>query len=340
MLKTERVVDNLNSALHALFAQDPRLYLLGEDVLDPYGGAFKVCAGLSTRYPDRVLATPISESGIVGVANGLALCQNRVIVEVMFGDFATLCFDQIVNVSAKSVSMYGTELRVPLMVRCPMGGNRGYGPTHSQSLQKHFIGVPDLFLFELSPVHDNLAVLRRMFDLGRPCLFFENKPVYAERSLVPGAIDDLFGFDFIDPDRIWARIAADGGNGRCLLIVAGGLVSRALAAARQLLLTDEIDTTVLVASQIYPFVAEPILADVARAEHVFVVEESTPGGTWGDEVAGHLYERCWDGLQHPIQVIHSQDSVIPAARHLERQVLVQTEDIVDRIRGRVVACAR
>lgn len=148
---TDRVLDNLNGALHTLLAEDPRLFLLGEDVADPYGGAFKVTAGLSTKYPGRVLSTPISENGIVGVANGLALTGNRAIVEMMFGDFAALCFDQILNVSAKSVSMFGETLPVPVVVRVPTGANRGYGPTHSQSLQKHFVGIPDLDLYELSP---------------------------------------------------------------------------------------------------------------------------------------------------------------------------------------------
>ncbi|WP_371502651.1 alpha-ketoacid dehydrogenase subunit beta [Kitasatospora sp. NBC_00374] len=338
MLRTERVVDNLNGALHALFADDPRLFLLGEDVLDPYGGAFKVTAGLSTKYPDRVLSTPISESGIVGVANGLALTGNRAIVEIMFGDFAALCFDQILNVSAKSVSMYGRRLDVPLVVRCPMGGNRGYGPTHSQSLQKHFIGIPDLLLHELSPLHDSLTVLRRVLDGGRPCMFFENKPVYGERALAPGAIDDLFGYRFADEDRNWARVAAEGGAGTVLLITTGGMVSRALEAARTLLLEDEIDVTVMVPSQLYPFLPQPLLTEVARAEHVLVAEESTSGGTWGSEVALRLGEVCWDRLKHPVGTIHSRDSIIPAARHLERQVVVQAQDIVDGIRGRVAAC--
>jgi len=339
MLRAERVVDNLNGALHTLFADDPRLFLLGEDVLDPYGGAFRVTAGLSTKSPDRVLSTPICENGIVGVANGLALTGNRAIVEIMFGDFAALCFDQILNVSAKSVSMFGRTLPMQLVVRIPVGGNRGYGPTHSQSLQKHFIGIPDLTLRELSPLHDNLDVLHQMLGSGRPAMFFENKLVYTQRALTPGAVDDIFSYEFIDGQRNWARVSSGMGSGRCLLIVAGGLVSRALAAARTLLLEDEIEVSVVIASQLYPFAAEPILDDVARAEHVFVVEESTPGGTWGSEVSQRLAETCPNQLSRFVELISSRDSVIPAARHLERQVIVQAGDVVGRVRERVVACA-
>ncbi|WP_327044006.1 alpha-ketoacid dehydrogenase subunit beta [Microbispora sp. NBC_01189] len=336
---TDRVLDNLNGALHTLLAEDPRLFLLGEDVADPYGGAFKVTAGLSTKYPGRVLSTPISENGIVGVANGLALTGNRAIVEMMFGDFAALCFDQILNVSAKSVSMFGETLPVPVVVRVPTGANRGYGPTHSQSLQKHFVGIPDLDLYELSPLHDTLDVLRRMLGSGRPGMFFENKTVYGQRMRAPGPIDELFGYEYADDERHWARVTSAVDGGGCLLIVAGGMVSRALDAARTLLLEDEIDVTVAVASRLYPLDPEPILDDVARARHVFVAEESTPGATWGAEVAQRLAETCWDRLSGPVGLIGSRDRVIPAARHLERRVVVQTEDIVTRVRERMVACA-
>jgi pyruvate/2-oxoglutarate/acetoin dehydrogenase E1 component len=334
----ERVLDNLGGALRKLLAGDPRLYLLGEDIADPYGGAFKVTSGLSSEYPERVLATPISESGIVGVANGLALAGNRVIAEIMFGDFAGLCFDQILNMSAKSVSMYGRRLDMPLIVRCPVGGNRGYGPTHSQSLHKHFIGIPDLVLAELSAVHDNLDVLGRLLDGGRPALFFENKTVYAERFTPPGPVDDLFRTEYLDDGRRWARLTADGGRGSCLLITAGGVLRRALEAARRLLLEHELDVTIVTTAQLYPFAAVPIGPDVARADHVFVVEEGAPGGTWGDEVARCLYEEFWDRLRYPVGTIHSRDGVIPAARHLERRVVVQADDIVRRVAERAAAC--
>ena len=100
------VLDSLNSALQRAFADDARVLLLGEDVLDPYGGAFKVTRGLSTRFPDRVLTTPVSEAGIVGVGAGMALRGLRPVVEIMFGDFVALAADQLVNHIAKFRWMY------------------------------------------------------------------------------------------------------------------------------------------------------------------------------------------------------------------------------------------
>ncbi len=138
------VLYSLNRALHRAFAEDERVYLIGEDLLDPYGGAFKVARGLSTAYPGRVLTTPVSEAGILGVGTGMALRGLRPVVEVMFGDFVTLIADQLVNHAAKFRAMYNGQVAVPLVVRTPMGGRRGYGPTHSQSLEKLFLGVPGL----------------------------------------------------------------------------------------------------------------------------------------------------------------------------------------------------
>ncbi len=331
-----RVADNLNEALHALFAADPHLFLLGEDVVDPYGGAFKITKGLSGAHPDRVLATPLSEGGIVGVAGGLALAGDTAIAEMMFSDFATLCFDQLVNFASKSVSMYGRRIPMRLVVRCPVGGNRGYGPTHSQSPQKHFIGVPNLALFELSPFHDNHAVLARMIERAEPCVFFEEKSLYPQRMFTGGVVDDLFTFAPLAGPGDWARISVGGEEDYdCLLIAPGGLARRCLGAMRELLMEDEISCQLLVPSQLYPFEAGPVVEEFAAGARIVVVEEGVAGGTWGTEVAAHLHDRLWSQLREPVRLVCSRDSVIPAAPHLEREVLVQQDTIRDAVRRTV-----
>src|SRR5918995_6225884 len=153
------LVRQLNKALHQVLADDPRVVLLGEDIADPYGGAFKVTRGLTTAFPERVLTTPVSEAAMVGVAAGLAMSGYRPIVEIMFGDFVTLAFDQIVNHITKYPAMYAGKVTCPVIVRVPSGGHRGYGPTHSQSLEKHFMGVPHLTVAAASPFHDPWRVL-------------------------------------------------------------------------------------------------------------------------------------------------------------------------------------
>src|SRR5688572_23405600 len=168
-------VKALNECLHACFRSDPRVVLLGEDIADPYGGAFKVTRGLSSAFAGRVFSTPISEAAIVGVAAGLALSGYRPIVEIMFGDFTTLCFDQIVNHIAKYPAMYNGQASCPVIIRTPMGGHRGYGPTHSQCLEKHFFGVPGLTVLASSPYHDPNALFAHMLAGSPATLFVEPK---------------------------------------------------------------------------------------------------------------------------------------------------------------------
>jgi len=156
-----RYVESINHALHGLLAEQENVYLIGEDLLDPYGGAFKAAKGLSTSYPDRVLTTPISEAGLTGVAIGMAMRGYRPIVEIMFGDFLMLCTDQIVNHATKFSYMYNEQVQVPLTIRTPMGGYRGYGPTHSQTLEAMFLGVPRLTILAPSHYHDPGDVLAR-----------------------------------------------------------------------------------------------------------------------------------------------------------------------------------
>jgi pyruvate/2-oxoglutarate/acetoin dehydrogenase E1 component len=311
-----KVAENINQALHAALAADDCVYLLGEDIADPYGGAFKITKGLSTRFPGRVLSTPISEAAITGVAAGIALSGGSAIVEMMFGDFVGLAFDQIVNFASKSVSMYGARVSAPLIVRCPSGGRRGYGPTHSQTLMKHFIGVPGLALYEMSPFHDATAVFAQMLSRGEPCLFFEDKVLYTRTM-----------HDVVEPLR-WhmdGSVAVVGfdDNPDCVILAPGGVAHRAIDAARSLLLDEEINAAVVVPSQLYPFDC----GAVPEVGFVFVAEESTAGGTWGAQVAAQLHAERWPRLKRPVGLISSADSVIPAAAHLERDVLISASTI-------------
>jgi pyruvate/2-oxoglutarate/acetoin dehydrogenase E1 component/pyruvate/2-oxoglutarate dehydrogenase complex dihydrolipoamide acyltransferase (E2) component len=324
----------LNQALHEAFGRWDDLFLLGEDVTDPYGGAFKATAGLSTAYPDRVLATPLSENAIVGVANGLAMSGHRVIVEVMFGDFVGLAFDQVLNMTAKSVSMYGRANPMRVVLRCPVGGRRGYGPTHSQSLQKHLIGIPHLALYELSPFHDISAVLAGLLERDEPSVLFEDKVTYTERAFPGAGADRRYQRELLGTGN-WAHLHApdDAGRPLAVLIAPGGTGRRALQAATELSAECGLDVRVLVPARLYPVDVDDVLDLLEKADSIWVAEESTEGGTWGSEVAARVHAVAWGRLRAPVRSVSSADSVIPAAPHLEQRVILQAETIVAAVRA-------
>jgi pyruvate/2-oxoglutarate/acetoin dehydrogenase E1 component/pyruvate/2-oxoglutarate dehydrogenase complex dihydrolipoamide acyltransferase (E2) component len=325
----ERVAENLNRALHGLFAESATPYLLGEDVLDPYGGAFKVTRGLATSFPDRVLTTPLSENGMVGVANGLALCGNRVVVEFMFGDFLLLAMDQIVNFAAKSVSMYGRPVPLPLLVRCPVGGNRGYGATHSQSVQKFLVGVPGLELWEMSPFTDAARIFQRVFGTSQPAVLFEDKVLYTRRMFEAGRVDGEWTYADAGGDAEWTVVQHRSPRPPDVVIItAGGTAHRCLTAASTLLNDCGITVAVLVPARLHPCDPEPVLPLISAASRVVTVEEGTPDGSWSGVLAQRLHDQLWSSLLAPVHILTSQASIIPAASHLEREVLVGAEDVV------------
>ncbi|NJO92657.1 MAG: alpha-ketoacid dehydrogenase subunit beta [Chloroflexia bacterium] len=331
-----RVIEDLNKAMHRLFSEEKSAYLIGEDITDPYGGAFKVSKGLSTEFPNRVVTTPISEGGFMGVAAGLAIAGNKPIVEIMFGDFIALAFDQILNFISKSATMYGKHKEMHLLVRCPIGGNRGYGATHSQSLQKHFIGIPNLNLFELTPFHDNYEVLSQMLNASVPAIFFENKTLYTKKKYENGQVDDLFSYELIDNDHNNVRVSIDGMESTDnLIITPGGSFDICLSAAEQLFMEEEVTTQIIIPSKLYPFDIESIEYYIENAHQIIIVEEGTAGGTWGTEVASVIYQKMWGKLKNRIKLVNSLNSIIPASLHLEKQVLVQSENIYSAMKEEV-----
>ncbi|MBZ9810355.1 hypothetical protein LB542_15185 [Mesorhizobium sp. BR1-1-9] len=292
-----RVVESINRALHDLMGADLRLVILGEDVLDPYGGAFKVTKGLSSAYKDRVWTTPISEGGIVGMAAGMAIKGRPVIVELMFGDFIALAADQIINHVAKFRWMYNDQVEVPVIIRAPMGGRRGYGPTHSQSLEKHFCGVPGLTVLATHEYADPGTLLHRAFASRSPHLIIENKVMYSRPVLGPDALPHPADADVV-------------------ILTYGGCVEHAVAAAKKLAQEEEIATTVVAVEQLSPFPGDDVRSQVGNCTRVVAVEEGSPGWGFASECARALIGR----VKH-FSALTGPDHPIPSSRDWEDDLL-------------------
>jgi pyruvate/2-oxoglutarate/acetoin dehydrogenase E1 component len=325
-----RCVQELNAALQELFERREDVYLLGEDVLDPYGGAFKVTQELSTRWPERVIATPVSEASMFGVAAGLALRGYRPILEIMFGDFLTLGLDQVVNGIAKFAEMFDGAVSVPLVVRTPMGGRRGYGPTHSQSLEKLLLGVPGIVVVAPSESHDIRALLTDAVEDDRPVFFIEHKLLYGRRLRRPsrGRLGEFRCLESAGPYPALSFSGNGFGPAEATLLTYGGMLPYALRAATELVLDQELFTEVVALSQLLPLELEPVLDSVARTGALVTIEEGTLTGGVGAEIAARVQAEAWQDLREPIQRVAAVDGIVPAARALEDEMLPDVDDIV------------
>jgi 2-oxoisovalerate dehydrogenase E1 component len=322
-----RVVESLNQALHDLMDSDPSVYVIGEDIVDPYGGAFKVTKGLSVKFPDRVWATPISEAGFVGMASGMAMAGMSPIVELMFGDFLALAADQIVNSLGKLHFLSRGKAKTNVVIRTPMGGGRGYGATHSQSLEKMFLGTPGVKLVAVSTVLDPGALLYNavMHD-PNPVLFVENKLLYPERvqQSADGWIDD---FELKVTGGLYptATLNVAGGDVPDVTVISYGRTAlMAMEAAKAIFIDREIVAEVVVVSQLSPLSMEGLSESAARSGRVLVLEEGTLEAGWASEVIARLVE---DGFRGHAKRIGALACPIPSSRPLENLVIPTVESI-------------
>ena len=307
----------INRALGEWLAEDARVLLLGEDVRSPYGGAFKATRGLSDEHPTRVLNTPISEAGIVGIANGLALGGRRPIVEIMFGDFLALCFDQILNHAAKFRGMYNGRVSSAIVVRAPMGGGRGYGPTHSQNLEKHLVGVPGLRVLVLHGRAPIASLYRALRTSVEPTLIIENKLLYRERA--DAALPPTY--ELAETTERYPTTALRPKNGADVTVVAFGRMSVLAEQVAAELVAEEVGLELLFPLSVSPFDARPLQESVARTGKLVVVEEGTAHFDLASEVVARAVESYrGDGCLR-VRRVAAEARPIPSALELELEVL-------------------
>lgn len=317
----------LNDALQGLLAHDPDVVLLGEDLHDPYGGAFKVTAGLSDQYKGRVISTPISEAGITGAGIGLAMSGKKPIVEIMFADFLTLCMDQIYNHAVKFPGMF-EECSVPLVVRAPCGGRRGYGPTHSQSPENLLVSVPGLTVLYASHRHASGALLVDAASRWpNPTVFLEHKLLYGETqdtldyTVVPASPADAGAELFptlrrgaVDPD--------------VTLVGFGGMLPFIERAAQRLADEEELEVEIVAPALLSPLPRNTLLEALLESPRIVVVEESHHEFGVSAELLACLAEAGYRGT---VVRLGLPPVPIAAARSLERAQLIDENVIVDNV---------
>lgn len=330
----ERCVERIRGVFFDKLKENKNIVMYGEDVCDPYGGAFKVTKGLSTKYKNQVFNMPISEACMTGIAVGMAMTGKIPVAEMMFGDFITLGFDQLLNHAVKYNWVYGDDINVPMIVRAPMGGKRGYGPTHSQSLEKYLIGIPLLKVLALSYVHDPAVLYRQLFAcIDGPTVVIENKKLYAER---------IANIENNNYEQFEVKEANNYGYSTLLftmdsemkpdyvILTYGGMVRDCLQAAEQLMIDDEIQVDVIVLSQLSPLPFADLRDFLDINSNIVFVEEGSKSAGIGAEIIASCAE---NKIGREYIRIAAYDCPIPNGIVLENQVVPDKNKVIKIIRS-------
>jgi pyruvate/2-oxoglutarate/acetoin dehydrogenase E1 component len=331
-----RFVDSLRDGLHTILSQSPEHLILGEDILDPYGGAFKVTRGLTSKYESQLIQTPVSEAGFIGVATGLAYIGFKPIVEVMFGDFLTLTADGLINGAAKFEQLSQGKMQGSVLVRTPVGGGRGYGPIHSQSLEKLLLGWPNIDVVAASTLAPPGEVLQATFARDTAVkLFIENKLDYPKTLLEDDSLQEM-GFRKTRPAMPLPTCTVsncdEGTHADVTVACYGGTIHHALDAAYEVMIEDEVSCDVVVPSLVYPLDADPIVASVRRTGGLVTVEEGHADAGWGSYVLRCLSSRALPLPLDRTRVVGPKNNLIPAQIDREQEHLPSSRTIAAAIR--------
>ena len=295
---------------------DSRVFLMGEDIAD-YGGAFRVTEGLLDRFgADRVIDTPIAESGIVGAAIGSALAGMRPVVEMQFIDFISCAFDQLTNFAAKSRYRWGPA--VPIVVRGPCGARVHGGPFHSQNVESYFLHTPGLKIVAPATAADARGLLKSAIRDDDPVLYFEHKYLYRRiRGTLPEG----------DAAVPIGKAACRRRGSDLTIVTFGAMVFAALDAAETLAASGA-SAEVLDLRTLMPLDLDAVLESVGRTGKVMVVHEAPLTGGIGGELAAVIAESAFEYLDGPVRRIGATDTPVPYAKPLEDYHLPQTADIL------------
>jgi len=310
------VAEALREAIAEEMERDPSVFCIGEDIGVPggWGGAFTVTLGLEKRFPDRIVNTPIAELGFFGVAVGAAMMGMRPIVDVQYGDFLFLASDQIINNAAKLRYMSGGQIRVPMVMRAPVGAT-GRGAQHAQSMERYFAGVPGLKIVAPSNAHDAKGLLKAAVRDDNPVMIFEHKLLYGAKGAraEPGALDatsDIPDTDYLVPLNAASIVRP----GRDVTIFAWLLMAHFARQAAERLAEEGVAAEVVDVRALAPLDWATLEASARKTGRALIVEEGPKTGGVGAEIAAGLAERI-NGLR--AARVASPDVPVPFSQPLE-----------------------
>jgi pyruvate dehydrogenase E1 component beta subunit len=328
------IAEALREAIAEEMRRDEKVFLIGEDigVEGGFGGAFGVYLGLVDEFGhERIIDTPISEKVIAGAATGAALMGMRPIADMQYADFLFECMDELVNQAAKMRYMSGGKLRVPLVMRAPVGATHR-GAQHGQCPESYFTHAPGLKVVCVSDAYSAKGILKSAVRDDNPVLIFEHKLLYGSKGRQQAGGLDLTApvpqEEYLLPlDKAIVKRA-----GAHVTVVATHLsLKRSLAAAEELA-REGIECEVIDPVSLFPLDTETLWASVRKTGRLMIVHEDTLSGGWGAEVAARAADECLFSLEAPIKRVATYDTPLPFAPIMEAAVTPSV--------GRIVSVAR
>ena len=314
------------AALHDALANDPRVFMMGEDI-GKYGGSYAVTKGFLDEFgPERIRDTPLSELAFVGAGIGAALGGMRPIVEVMTVNFSLLALDPIVNTAALYRHMSGGQFHVPLVIRMATGAGRQLAAQHSHSLENWYAHVPGLIVVAPATIDDARGMLAPALASPDPVIIFEHALLYN----VEGDLTDAWK----SADLRTAKILRNGND--VTLVAWGGTVWKALQAASELA-AGGIDAEVIDLRVLRPLDDVSVMNSVRRTRRAVLVDEGWRSGSLAAEVMARIMEQAFYDLDAPVARVCSEEVPMPYAKHLEDAALPQPAKVaaaVQRMRAR------
>jgi len=306
----------INEAMHQEMERDEKVFVLGEDV-GRMGGDFGLTQGLWLKWPDRVIDTALSEQAIVGVANGAAIAGLRPVAEIMFADFAGVCFDQIVNSTAKLNFMFQEEANCPVTIRMPQGAGIRCAYHHSATVESWFLNTPGLVIVSPATPYEAKGLLISAIRSNDPVLFLEHKMLLNVRGEVPE-----------EPYALPLGKGVIEREGKDVTIVALQItVGMALKAAEELE-KQGISAEVINLRTIKPYDEQIIAESVAKTNRLVIAQEGPKVGGWAAEIGAMVTEKYFEYLAAPVERVTCKDIPVSFAPSLEDYYMLTSDDIV------------
>ena len=309
--------DAIKEALFQEMLRDSRVIFYGEDVAD-YGGAFKATKGLLEAFGrERVFNTPISEAAICGTAVGAAMVGIRPVIELMYMDFTLMASDQISNQAAKWHYMSGANAEVPLVYRVSVGGGKGYGGQHSQTLESVFAHIPGLYVAYPATPYDAKGMLKSAIRDNNPIMFIESQILYGIKDVVPEE-DYLVPLGKAEVKR----------EGKDLTVVTWGpALHDALKAADTLESESGVSVEVVDIRSLIPLDIDTILTSVKKTGRCVVASQCVHIGSFTGEIASTIMSEAFDYLDAPVVRVGAENGIAPQSHILEAAFLPNAADI-------------